>query len=524
MYSIVSNARYISWRRFVRTAGARSSGTGSKQMTLTIAAPIVPETQVCKALQIISAPAKRFRRNNLKDLVAAGFGDGGRCSQRGSTMKLENIEDQVIVITGATSGIGLTTARLAAEKGAKLMLIARNQDALRQLTDEINSKGGKATYFAADVAEEGSLRKAAEMTIQNFGRIDTWVNNAGGSIYGRILDVPVEDLRRLFETNVWGVVYGSRIAAEHMRQNGGALINLGSEVSDAPVPLQGMYSSSKHAVKGFTDALRMELEADGIPISVSLIKPTATHTPFVENAKNYLPYEPQLPSPVYAPDLVAEAILYCAENPVRDFYVGEMAKLHSSMATFAPRISEKLMELTIDSSQNSGEPARSDRPDGLYEPNSHLKERGDGDRFVLEDSVYQRAKVHPLVTAGLLLGGGAAVAAWIGSRKLRSDDSKAFGRADRKDLSNRAYSDILEHMEVVGSDDRHVGTVDRVEHHQLMLTKSDPASGGEHHLIPLEKVARVDEDRVVLSETAEGIRDRWSGSERKSEFSDGRGI
>src|SRR5215203_7446873 len=190
-------------------------------------------------------------------------------------MKLKKISEQTIVITGATSGIGLTTARMAAEQGAKLVLVARNEDALRELADEINSAGGRAIYHAADVAAEYELREAANKARSEFGGFDTWVNNAGGSVYGRIMDVPTEDLRRLFDTNVWGVVNGSRIAVENLRANGGALINVGSEVSDSPVPLQGMYSSSKHAVKGFTDSLRMKLEADGLPISVTLIKPTA---------------------------------------------------------------------------------------------------------------------------------------------------------------------------------------------------------------------------------------------------------
>ena len=345
-------------------------------------------------------------------------------------MKLRSIDEQVMVITGATSGIGLTTARMAAEQGAQLMLIARNEDALRRLTEEISQNGRGAIYHAADVADEGSLREAAAKAMREFGRIDSWVNNAGGSIYGRIMDVPIEDLRRVFETNVWGVVYGSRIAVEHLRERGGALINLGSEVSDAPVPLQGIYSSSKHAVKGFTDALRIEVEADGLPISVTLIKPTAIHTPFTENAKNYLPYEPQLPSPLYAPDLVAEAIIHCAQHPVRDFFIGEMAKLHSSFALNAPRLYDTLQEKGIDSMQNSGEPAVINRHDGLHQTNSRLQERGSDERFVLEESIYQRAKIHPLVTAGLLAGGGIALAAFMGSRMKRMSDGEGNG-ADR---------------------------------------------------------------------------------------------
>jgi short-subunit dehydrogenase len=331
-------------------------------------------------------------------------------------VKLKPLSEQTIVITGATSGIGLCTARMAAKRGANVMVVARNEGALRALVDDINASGGNAAYAVADVGGEDALKRAAEAAKQRFGGFDTWVNNAGTSIYGRIMDVPTEDLRRLFETNVWGVVYGSRIAVEGLRERGGALINVGSETSDAAVPLQGMYSASKHAVKGFTDALRIEVEADNLPISITLIKPTAIHTPFPENAKNYLPYEPRLPPPVYAPELVAEAILYCAENPTRDFFVGGMAKVHSSMGLNTPRLHEKMNASMIDSMQNSGAPAPVNRPDGLYDTNSRLSERGTQDRFVLEHSLYQQAKLHPALTATIAVAGSVALAAWIGSR------------------------------------------------------------------------------------------------------------
>jgi short-subunit dehydrogenase len=420
-------------------------------------------------------------------------------------MKLKNISEQTIVITGATSGIGLATARMAAEKGAKLVLIARNEDALRELADEIKSNGGQAIYFAADVADENALREAANKAKAEFGGFDTWVNNAGGSVYGRIMDVPTEDLRRLFETNLWGVVYGSRIAVENLRMRGGALINVGSEVSDAVIPLQGMYSASKHAVKAFTEALRMELEADGFPISVTVIKPTAINTPFADNAKNYLPYEPQLPQPLYAPELVAEAILHCAENPVPEFFVGEMAKIHSTMATLMPRMSEKMNEWTIDSSQNSGEPARAFRPDGLYDTNSNLRERGDEDRFTFEESIYQRAKIHPILTGALALGGGIAAAALISSLKSKGEVKTGFSGFRN---SQAPSLDIRENMEVVGADGQHVGTVDRVEYGEIKLTRKD-SPDGKHHLISTELVESIAGGKVILTQTAEQTRQMW---------------
>ena len=421
-------------------------------------------------------------------------------------MKLKKINEQTIVITGATSGIGLTTARMAAEKGARLVLIARNEDALRELTDEINSGGGWAIYSIADVADEAALRRAAQKARQEFGGFDTWVNNAGGSIYGRIMDVPTEDLRRLFETNVWGVVNGSKIAVEHLQDRGGALINVGSEVSDAAIPLQGMYASSKHAVKGFTDALRMELEADELPISVTLIKPTAIHTPFPENARNYLPYEPQLPPPVYAPELVAEAILHCAENSERDFFVGGMAKAHSSMALNTPYLYEGMNEMMIDSMQNSGRPAQPYREDGLYDTNSDLRERGSEDRYVLEDSLYQRAALHPLLATALVVGGGLAIASIYNSMKSKNGGSISkylpYGSSEVKSF------DVREKMEVVGSDEQFVGIVDRVQYGEIKLTRKD-SPDARHHFISTDSVKSIDGNKVMLSQTAEQARQTW---------------
>ena len=214
-------------------------------------------------------------------------------------VRLKPVGEQVIVLTGASSGIGLATARRAASRGARLVLVARNERALQELARECKELGGHAIAAPADVAREGDLERVAQAAKNTFGGFDTWVNNAGGSIYGRVTDVPTEDFRRLFETNFWGVVNGSRIAVEHFREKGGALINVGSVASDVPIPMQGAYSASKHAVEGFTDSLRIELLKEKAPISVTLIKPSGIDTPFAEHAASRMDGEAQIPPPLY---------------------------------------------------------------------------------------------------------------------------------------------------------------------------------------------------------------------------------
>jgi hypothetical protein len=173
-----------------------------------------------------------------------------------------------------------------------------------------------------------------------------------------------------------------------------------------------MYSASKHAVKGFTDALRMELESEGAPVSVTLIKPGAINTPYPQHAKNYLEGEPTLPPPVYAPEVVAEAILHCAENPERDVFAGGGGKAISVSEKYAPRLTDKAMELTMMQMQQSDRPPRDRDDNGLYKAAGELKERGEYEGHVAESSLYTKASLHPLTTTALVLGAaGLAIAA-----------------------------------------------------------------------------------------------------------------
>ncbi len=154
-------------------------------------------------------------------------------------VKLKKLSDQVIVITGASSGIGLATALEAARRGARVVLASRDEADIKKATDQISQKGGQAMPVVVDVGDQASVEALAEQAIVAYDRIDTWVNNAGVSIYGKLEEVPLEDAHRLFETNYWGVVHGSLAAVPHLKQHGGALINVGSELSETAMPLQG---------------------------------------------------------------------------------------------------------------------------------------------------------------------------------------------------------------------------------------------------------------------------------------------
>jgi len=339
-------------------------------------------------------------------------------------VELKPVEEQVIVITGATSGIGLTTARMAAKRGASLVLAARNEEALSRLCHEISIEGGHCYYVVADVANEGDIKKIASEALNAYGTFDTWVNNAAISIYGKLEDVPAEDARRLFETNFWGVVYGSLVAARSLSITGGALINVGSTLSDRAIPLQGYYCASKHAVKGFTDALRMELEGEGAPVSVTLIKPAAIDTPYKEHARNYLNVEPENPPPVYAPETVAETILYCAENPVRDVFVGGAAKANTLLGRYAPRLTDRIMESTMMGQTRSGEPSQPHVLEGLYESHDpRLSQRGTYDGHVSEISLYTKASLHPAITTAVATGAALALGAGLAYSILKKNQS-----------------------------------------------------------------------------------------------------
>lgn len=339
------------------------------------------------------------------------------------SLTLKPLDRQVVVITGASSGIGLVTAKLAASRGAKVMLVSRNEESLRKAVVTIEAAGGTAAFAVADVGDIAAVRAAAAAAIEKFGRIDTWVNNAGTAIYGKLVETPLAEHEQLFRTNYFGTVHGALTAYAHLREGGGAIITVGSIASDLPSPVLSAYSASKHAVKGFVDALRMEFVADKVPIAVTLIKPAGIDTPIAQHAANHVDGEALIPPPIYDPALVAVAILDAAQHVRRDVTVGGAGRLQVLLGTHFPALLDRMSGL-LEKPLSNPKQVKTGQS-SIFAPLQPGQERS-GRQPGRKTSLYTTAGRHPAAigaaVASVALAGAAAV--FLRQRKtFRSDGS-----------------------------------------------------------------------------------------------------
>lgn len=281
---------------------------------------------------------------------------------------VRDVGDQVVVLTGASSGIGRETALELARAGARLVLAARNQPALDGLVGEVQRLGGRAVAVPTDVSDLAQVAELAQRAVQRFGRIDTWVNNASVSTYATVEQTDAEEIRRVIEVDLLGSVYGMKAALPHVRRTGGTIINVSSALGKRAVPLQAAYCAAKHGVVAFGEALRLELRHGKEPVTVVDVLPSSINTPLFEHARSKIGVLPQPIPPVYEPRVVAEAIVATAQRPVREVYAGLAGRL---LAT-AQRISPALVDWYLLGPGRIVDSQRTDQPDdgrdNLYQP------------------------------------------------------------------------------------------------------------------------------------------------------------
>jgi NAD(P)-dependent dehydrogenase (short-subunit alcohol dehydrogenase family) len=259
-------------------------------------------------------------------------------------MMTRPLGEQVVVITGASSGIGRATAVLLGERGASVVLAARGQEALDATAREVERAGGRALPVVTDVAEWPQVEALARAAVEKFGRIDTWVNNAAISAYATVEQMEIGEVQRVVQVNLMGQVHGMKAALAQIRAQGqGTIINVASALAERAVPLQAAYCASKHAIKGFTEALRLELESDGVPIDVVLVEPSSINTPLFTHARSKVGVKPMPIPPVYEPRVVAEAIAELAERPRRQVVVGGAGKALVTAQRLSPALLDRYM-------------------------------------------------------------------------------------------------------------------------------------------------------------------------------------
>lgn len=326
------------------------------------------------------------------------------------TMRLKTVQEQVVVVFGASSGIGRETALRFARRGAKVVAAARTESALSSLVAEIQSFGGDAIYCISDAADFEQVKGVADSAIQHFGRIDTWAHVAGTAVIGPFSQTTPEEFKRVIEVNLLGQVYGAMAALPHLKREGGALVHVTSVEARRSLPLQSSYSASKHGVEGFLDALRVELAHEKVPVSVTNIMPGVINTPFYSKVRSRLGVKPMAIPPFYDPGIVADAILYAAEHPVRDMIVGDVGRALEFLQRISPAAMDALLLAIGFAGQRTDEPRPADTPDNLFDTVPDERVEGDYGNLVVP-SFFDWLDRVPAVLLGTFAVGAIALTA-----------------------------------------------------------------------------------------------------------------
>ncbi|BAY88740.1 MULTISPECIES: SDR family oxidoreductase [unclassified Tolypothrix] len=330
-------------------------------------------------------------------------------------MQLKPISQQVVAIVGASSGIGRDTALKFAQRGAKVVVAARSEPGLKSLVEEIQSLGGVAKYVVADVSDFEQVKAIADQTVAEYGQLDTWVHAAATGVIAPFEKITPEEFARVVDVTLMGQVYGAMAALPHLKQTGrGALIHISSMEGRRSLPLQSPYSTAKHGLEGFLDALRVELQHEKWPISVTSILPATINTPFYNKVATKLGVKPTGVPPYYQPSLVADAILYAAEHPTRDFVVGDAGKILDFLQRISPPLADSLLLAIAFQGQRTNEPKSEDAPNNVFEPIAGY-DKVEGDfRNLSIPSFLESLDMNPPLKWGALAFAALGIAALVG--------------------------------------------------------------------------------------------------------------
>jgi short-subunit dehydrogenase len=323
---------------------------------------------------------------------------------------------EVVVITGASAGVGRATARVFAREGAHIGLLARDTDRLSAAQREVEEAGGRALVVPTDVADPDQVEAAAAAVEREFGPIDIWINNAMTSVFGPFLEMTPDEFRRVTEVTYLGFVYGTRSALQRMvPRDRGVIVQVGSALAYRGIPLQSAYCGAKHAIQGFNESVRCELMHEGSRVHLTMVQLPGLNTPQFNWCKSYLPKKPQPVPPIYQPEVAAEAVVWAAHHRRREIYVGFSAAKAIIGNKIAPGLGDWYLSRMGVESQMQDEPVPPDRPSNLWEtvPGDYGA-HGEFDHRARNRSWYLWATTHRGLLGLAALAGAGLVAASSG--------------------------------------------------------------------------------------------------------------
>jgi len=326
---------------------------------------------------------------------------------------------EVVVITGASAGVGRAVARAFAKRGAKIGLLARGHAGLEAAQRDVEQLGGQAIAIPTDVADAEQVEAAAQQVEETFGPIDIWVNDAMASVFAPFDETTPEEFKRVTEVAYLGFVYGTMAALKRMKQRDrGHIIQIGSALAYRSIPLQAAYCGAKHGIMGFTDSIRCELKHDKSKVRLTMVQLPAVNTPQFGWVKSRLPHKAQPVPPIYEPEVIADAVTWVTDHYRRELFIGLNTVLIIQGNKFLPALGDWYLGKTGYKSQQTAERANPNRPNNVWEPVDETRDYGSHGSFDQQARKKSRQlwlNTHPAIlaligSAGLLgIAGGAAL-------------------------------------------------------------------------------------------------------------------